>query len=297
MTAKERGFLLLTSQLGDPARRPLTTAQFRVLSRRARDMSRPTVDRDLTQADLTALGYGPEQAHRILSLLHDQALLDLYLLRGERAGCSPLSRLSDHYPMAIHNRLGDDAPGCIWAKGDLSLLSKPAISLVGSRELTEENLAFAQEVGRQAALQGLVLVSGNARGADKAAQRSCLDHGGQVIAVVADELEYHPIQENLLYLSEESFDLPFSAQRALSRNRAIHCMGLRTFVAQATYQKGGSWDGAVRNLRHHWSPLYCHNDGSQAANTLIDMGAAGISIGDLHDIAALPIRYFSLFDQ
>ncbi|MBQ7345839.1 MAG: DNA-processing protein DprA [Oscillospiraceae bacterium] len=297
MTAKERGFLLLTSQLGDPARRPLTTAQFRVLSRRVREMARPTADRDLTQQDLRALGYGPEQAQRILVLLHDQTLLDHYLLRAAQAGCTPLSRLSDHYPMSIHNRLGDDAPGCIWAKGDLASLSKPAISLVGSRDLTEENLAFAQEVGRQAALQDLVLVSGNARGADKAAQRSCLEHGGQVIAVVADELERHQAQENVLYLSEESFDLPFSAQRALSRNRAIHCMGLRTFVAQATYQKGGSWDGAVRNLRHRWSPLYCHDDGSQATKALIDMGATGIFISELHDIPALPIRYFSLFDQ
>ena len=296
MTAKEQGFLLLTSQLGDPDRRPLTTAQFRTLSRRVRGMARPTEQRELQEKDLLSLGYEPDMAHRILDLLRDRPLLDHYLLRGTRSGCTPLTRLTDHYPMAVRNRLGDDAPGCFWTKGDLSLLTMPAVALVGSRDIRDENLRFAQEVGKQAALQGFVLVSGNARGADKAAQQSCLEHGGQVIAVVADELDHRPIQENLLYLSEDSFDLPFSPQRALSRNRAIHCMGLRTFVAQ-TADHGGTWDGSMRNLRHGWSPLYCYHDGTPAMKTLIGMGAEGISIVDLHDISSLPIRYFSLFDQ
>ena len=40
--------------------------------------------------------------------------------------------------------------------------------------MRQENRTFAEEVGRQAALQGLTLVSGNARGADRAAQESCV---------------------------------------------------------------------------------------------------------------------------
>lgn len=297
MTAKEQGFLLLTSQLGDPDRRPLTTAQFRVLARRVRDARRLPDQRDLDAADLTAMGYGRELADRIVALLGDDEVLRHYLRRGQRSGCVPLSRVSEDYPMSVHNRLGDDAPGCIWAKGDLELLRLPAVSLVGCRDIDGINLDFAREVGRQAALQGFVLVSGNARGADKAAQKSCLAAGGQVIVVVADELERHRPEQNTLYMSEDGFDLPFSIQRALSRNRVIHCMGLRTFVAQSTYQRGGTWDGSVKNLRHHWSPLYCFRDGSPAAELLIRMGAEGIDISELHDIPSLPIHFFGLFDQ
>lgn len=297
MTRREEGFLLLTSSLGDPNRRPLTVAQLRTLAERVRATQRIPADRQMEPRDLMGMGYGREMAERILSLLDDTVLLNHYLRRGERAGCIPLSRVSEDYPVTVHNRLGTDAPGCLWAKGDLSLLTKPAVALVGSRDIGAEHLAFAREVGRQAALQGYVLVSGNARGADRAAQDSCLDAGGEVICVVADELERHMPRKNMLYISEDGFDLPFSAQRALSRNRVIHCMGLRTFVAQAGYQQGGTWDGTVKNLRFGWSPVYCYDDGSPAVALLGEVGAERIGMGELHDISTLSVQIFRLFDQ
>ena len=257
MNAREQGFLLLTSNLGDPNRRPLTTAQARALAQRVATAPRIEEDRQLESRDLTAMGYSLEMAEHIVSLLDDTVLLTHYLRRGQKLGCQPISRVGEAYPQTIHNRLGLDAPGCLWSRGDLELLQKPAVALVGSRELAPDNLTFAKEVGRQAALQGFVLVSGNARGADRAAQDSCLENGGEVISVVADELAKYGPRAHILYLSEDGFDLPFSSQRALSRNRLIHCMGLRTFVAQCGYQHGGTWDGTVKNLRFGWSSVYC----------------------------------------
>lgn len=297
MTPREKGFLLLTSTLGDPNRRPLTAAQARTLAQRVAAAPRSQEDRQLESRDLTAMGYSLEMAEHIVTLLDDAVLLEHYLRRGQRQGCQVISRVSPAYPQAIHNRLGLDAPGCLWARGDLELINKPAVALVGSRDLQRENRAFAREVGRQAARQGYVLVSGNARGADRAAQDSCLEAGGEVICVVADELEKCETREHILYLSEDGFDLPFSAQRALSRNRLIHCMGLRTFVAQCGYQHGGTWDGTVKNLRFGWSPVHCFEDGSPASKLLQDMGAEAINLCDLHDLTALKLRFFRIFDQ
>ena len=297
MNAREEGFLLLTSNLGDPNRHPLTTAQLRTLAERVRGAEHLPEDRQVESRDLMALGYSREMAERILALLDDEVLLKHYLRRGERAGCVAMSRGGELYPVTVHNRLGDDAPGCLWGRGNLELLSRPAMALVGSRELGGEKLAFAREVGRQAALQGYVLVSGNARGADRAAQDGCLAAGGDVICVVADELERYMPNEHMLYLSEDGFDLPFSSQRALSRNRVIHCMGLRTFVAQSGYQRGGTWDGTVKNLRFGWSPVYCFRDGSPASKLLGDMGAELIELSELHDFSKLILRFFRLFDQ
>jgi predicted Rossmann fold nucleotide-binding protein DprA/Smf involved in DNA uptake len=179
----------------------------------------------------------------------------------------------------------------------LELLQKPAVALVGSRNLAPDNLVFAKEVGRQAARQGYVLVSGNARGADRAAQDSCLEAGGEVISVVADDLSKYSPKGHILYLSEDGFDLPFSAQRALSRNRCIHALGEVTFVAQAELRSGGSWDGSVRNLRHNWSQLCCFNDGSEATLELVQMGAFPVSTGELGNIAGLSRENISFFDQ
>lgn len=297
MTAREEGFLLLTSHLGDPNRRPLTTAQARALAQRVANAPRSGEDRDLESRDLTAMGYPLEMAEHIVALLEDGVLLKHYLRRGERLGCHPISRVGEAYPQTIHNRLGLDAPGCLWVRGELELLEKPAVALVGSRDLAPDNLAFAKEVGRQAARQGFVLVSGNARGADRAAQDSCLEAGGEVISIVADELEKYKPRGHMLYVSEDGFDLPFSTQRALSRNRLIHCMGLRTFVAQSGYERGGTWNGTVKNLRFGWSPVYCFRDGSAASKLLQEMGAEGVNLVDLHDFSALELSYFRFFDQ
>ena len=297
MTAGERGFLLLTATLGDPEVKPLTRAQFRdltVLMRAAPPLSH---DHDLTARDLRKLGIGQDMAERIIKLLDREELLDLKLAQANKKGCQCLTRISESYPQTLRHRLGPEAPGTLWYKGNLKILSQPALALVGSRELNPENQAFAREAGKQAALQGFTLISGNARGADQCAQNACLANGGQVISVVADKLEDHPDHPNILWLSEASFDLDFSPQRALSRNRIIHAFPCLTFVAQCGLQSGGTWDGTVQNLAHQWNPVLVFSDGSPAASMLQQKGAGLISAEDLADIATLILPERTLFDD
>ena len=287
MNNKERGFLLLTGHLGSPDRKPLTVAQFRELANRVAQMDRPVHARELTEGDLLNLGYDRPMASRMLTLLADDDGLDRYLLRGCQQDCVPITRVSEEYPLAARKRLGLDAPGCLWAKGNLDLLNTQTVALVGSRELQESNRKFAEIAGREVALQGYTLVSGNARGADRTAQDACLEAGGKVISIVADELQKHPLKENVLYLSEDSFDLPFSAARALSRNRVIHALGYISLVAQCDLGTGGTWDGTVKNLQKDWSPVFCFDDGSGAAMELAQYGAKLIGLDQLSRLAEL----------
>lgn len=297
MKATERGFLLLSSHLGNANRKPLTAAQLRTLAERLQTMEKPAADRELELGDLTALGYGAGMAQRIMQLLDEADVLEYYIQKGAKFGCTPITRASDGYPLLLRKRLGLDCPGTLWAKGDLSLLSEPMVALVGSRDIADENRAFAEAVGIQAARQGYVLVSGNARGADKTAQNACLAAGGRVVIVVADELAKQPFRENVLYLSEDGFGEAFSSQRALSRNRVIHALGTKTFVAQAALGVGGTWDGTVKNLRSGWSSVYCFDDGSEAMEQLSQMGANLIGRGDLDSFYNLPEPELNLFDR
>ena len=296
MRGAERGFLLLTSPLGDPLRKPLTVAQFRHLSARAREMDVPVEDRDLSLEDLVKLGYEREFAYRILHLFSQEDLLEYYLRRSKKVGCQVITRIGSDYPGVLRRKLDPDSPATLWTKGDLSLLSKPTIALVGSRDIGPENRTFAWEVGTQAAKQGYVLVSGNARGSDRIAQAACLRAGGQVIVVVADELEKHTAEENCLFISEDGFDLPFSAQRALSRNRLIHALAEKTFVAQCTCGAGGTWDGTVKNLTGRWSPVFCFADGSEGMLQLTQMGAQFVTLAQLGDFSQLQGIEVSMFD-
>lgn len=290
MTAREAGFLLLCSKLGDPARCPLTTAQLRELTWRVRQMERPKADRKLTVEDLLDLGYDYETAERIVKLLSDFSAMEVYIRKGTKLGCRPITLISRDYPAALLTRLGEEAPGVLWAKGDGSLLKMPAIGLVGSRDLKLDNYRFAREIGFRCAREGFVLVSGNARGADHEAQSACLSAGGSVICIVADSLTDKQPDGQILYLSENNYDSTFSAERAHSRNRLIHSMGCRTFVAQTDCGKGGTWSGTVRNLRQGWTPVHCFCDGSEGAEKLVQMGAESVDF----DVLAKDGRLFSL---
>lgn len=286
MNPREEGFLLLTSHLGNPERRVLTAPQLRQLTRRMAGADLPTEDRDLSLGDLVRLGYGPDMAVRILELLNDGEILQNYLYKARCADCFPLTRVSEGYPLILRKRLGEESPGCLWMKGDKKILSMPGIALVGSRDLAPENQVFAEAVGIRAAEQGLTLISGNARGADRAAQEACLAHGGRVISVIADSLESQPLRERVLYVSEDGFNLPFTSQRALSRNRVIHSWGELTFVAQARLGSGGTWVGTTQNLRSGWSIVVCFRDGSEAMVALEQQGAYLADIHELQDMTA-----------
>lgn len=287
MNPREAGFLLLGSCLGDPARRPLTPPQLQRLAARVRLHPIPGADEEeLTPAHLFKLGSSHSEAEHIVSLLSETDRLSAYLDRAGALGLQCLTRANPRYPRRLMRALGDRAPSVLWFDGNLDLLQRTGLSLVGSRELRPENRTFAQAAGLQMARQGYVLVSGGARGADAAAQASCLTGGGQVIAVLAGPLT-GASHRNLLLCCEDSFDLPFSPARALSRNRLIHILGEKTLVAQAAFGSGGTWAGATENLRRGWSPVFCFTDGSPGAKALLERGATGVTISQLTDFSSL----------
>ena len=262
-------------------------AQFRSLAQRAAESEREMPPRDLEIEDLVKLGCDASMAKRIYGLLCDTNRLREYLRRATACDCFPITRLNPLYPVPVRRRLGLDAPGVLWAKGDVPLLERPAVAVIGSRELREENRIFAEEAGRQIAKQGYVLVSGNANGADKTAQNACLEAGGKVISIVADSLQKQPLTENVLYLSLDDFDRSFSPQRALHRNHVIHTLAALTIAAQCTLGKGGTWEGILANLKRGWTPVCIFDDGSEAAADLQNRGVRTVTQEDLQDLPVL----------
>lgn len=278
MRQTERGLLLLCCPLGDPMAGALSLAQARELSRRARAAGIGEEDpfRDVTVKDVRRLGYSEYEAGHIVSLLGRERQLDGYLLAAEKADVAVITRLDARFPQRLREQLGARCPAALFCRGDLRLLQRPCISVVGSRHLAQPGAQFAAQAGRLAAREGFTLCSGDAMGADRTAQEACLRGGGSVLIFPATELVYCPVRENVLYAAEGGFEFGFSAQRALSRNRFIHAMGEKTLVAQTSFGKGGTWNGSLDNLQHEYSPLFVFDDGSEGARALCARGATPV---------------------
>ena len=256
----------------------LSLAQARELSRRARAAGIGEEDpfRDVTVKDVRRLGYSEYEAGHIVSLLGRERQLDGYLLAAEKADVAVITRLDARFPQRLREQLGARCPAALFCRGDLRLLQRPCISVVGSRHLASPGAQFAAQAGRLAAREGFTLCSGDAMGADRTAQEACLSNGGSVLIFPATELVYCPVRENVLYAAEGGFELGFSAQRALGRNRFIHAMGEKTLVAQIGFGKGGTWSGSLDNLQHEYSPLFVFDDGSEGARALCARGATPV---------------------
>jgi DNA processing protein len=72
----------------------------------------------------------------------------------------------------------------LYALGDLDLLDRPLVAIVGSREPSNYGIRVAYEAAREAARAGLVVISGLARGLDARAHRGALDGGGKTVGVL-----------------------------------------------------------------------------------------------------------------
>ena len=282
MTTAELGFLLLCCDIADGLP-PLTLHRLELLRRRmqAQECSKP--DCELDAQAFEALGYKKEYAAYLSALFAREEALDTYLTLGAQRQCYPLTCVSDGFP-PLRARLGTRCPAVLFYRGDLSLLQAKRITLVGSRQLSEQGRAFAERIGQLAAKEGYTLVSGNARGADKTAQDACLAHGGSVISVVSEPLYALPQpDERMLYLAESGWHQEFTPARALSRNRLIHALGERSFVAQCA-PGSGTRKGAEDALKHGIAPVFVHKDGTKEAEALASLGAALICLDSLQTL-------------
>lgn len=225
-------------------------------------------DRPMSVSVLREIGCTLQEAEKIFRLIETENEGWHYLQR--RPEVTAVCRLSSFFPSKL--RRLEECPAALFCLGNIDILKKPCISLVGNRELSGSGELFALRVGRWAAKNQYVLVSGGARGADTVAINACLEAGGQVISVLPDRLPTVP-QENILYISDEGYDMDFTAARALRRNHYIHAMGERTYVAQCRECKGGTWSGARDNLRRRLSPLFVNMDNSEGCRELLALGA------------------------
>ncbi|WP_319824556.1 DNA-processing protein DprA [Thalassovita sp.] len=148
------------------------------------------------------------------------------------------------YPAALAEI--PDAPPILWATGDVSILHRPMIALVGARNASSLGTRMARALARELAENGYVVVSGLARGIDAAAHSAVLDSG--TIAVMAGGVDVLYPAENAklaqdiprtgLRLSEHPFGMPPQARHFPQRNRIISGLAQALVVVEAAARSG-----------------------------------------------------------
>lgn len=298
--------LLLFAPLGTD--KPLGPAHYQEMKRMLETLG-PGSDNpqgEVSAAELMRLGLGAEPAQQIIKRLGREQELERYLSSLQRLQVTALTRISPEYPKRLWQVLGENAPMLLFCAGNLELLDTECVSLVGSRKLRAPGRAFARTLGQRAAEQGFTYVSGGAAGADTEGFFGAMGAGGRAVLFLADSLlgrmkrlRRELAAGRLLLISEQGCDLSFSAQRAHSRNRLIHAMGRKVFVAQSDYGSGGTWSGTVENLKAGWSPVYVCGAEPEDPGTsgLASRGACPVLREELTDLRKLEPGQLSLFPE
>ncbi|HYH08625.1 MAG TPA: DNA-processing protein DprA [Thermoanaerobaculia bacterium] len=201
--------------------------------------------------------------------------------------------LDDAYPSAL--REIPDPPLALHYAGDLSLLARPSIAVVGSRRATPYGVNAAAQFARELAGAGLVVVSGMARGIDAAAHHAALDAKGTTIAVLGTGIDvvyprgnarlFRRIAEHGLIVSEFAPGTPPKPENFPMRNRVISGLTLGSVIVEATRRSGSLITArlaAEQNREVFAVPGSIFSAGSEGTHRLVQYGAK--LVHDVDDI-------------
>lgn len=77
----------------------------------------------------------------------------------------------------------------LFLAGDSTLLRSPCVAIVGTRQVSREGAARARRLAREVVGNGVVVMSGLAKGVDTEALTEALEQGGRVVAVIGTPLD------------------------------------------------------------------------------------------------------------
>ena len=216
-----------------------------------------------------------DRVERLLSRGHALAIA---VDKWSRSGIWIITRSDDEYPKRLKQKLKLDSPALLFGVGNKKLLNKGGVSVVGSRDASSSDLDYTTSLGNKIAQDGFNLVSGGARGVDETSMMAALEAGGTAVGIMADSLlkastsskwRNALLKNDLALISPFNPEAGFNAGNAMARNKYIYCMSDAAVVVHSG-KNGGTWTGAMENLKKGWVPLWVKpTEDKNAGNELI----------------------------
>ena len=231
--------------------------------------------------------FDEKEIERYQMLLARSASMAFELENLNKYGIKIITRASTSFPVRIKKLLGQQSPPLFYYAGDLNLLNYKYIGFVGSRDVKESDIKKLKNLVNHALAQGYGVVSGGAKGVDSIATEEILHNGGYAIEFLADSMikkikdhKYSQFirEKRLLLLSAVKPDAGFNTGNAMQRNKYIYAQSVATTVIKSNYNQGGTWHGAIENLKKSWVTEFClKNENCLGNNELIKKGAIPIN--------------------
>ena len=103
--------------------------------------------------------------------------------------------VDDKYPQKLRNI--KNPPQKLYALGNVELLKKPSLAIVGTRRITEYGIKNCKYFAQAIVKKDIPIVSGMAIGTDRVAHKTALEYGGETIAVLGSGLNHILHKENI----------------------------------------------------------------------------------------------------
>jgi DNA processing protein len=236
----------------------------------------------LTELEACQLPAAPAQA---ITSQHARKEAEAELNRVRQLGCRLLNWSDPEYPQRLLEIY--DPPPLLYVRGDVTVLNRHSISMVGTRRPTPYGNQVAERLGRDLAERSLTIVSGMARGIDSSShQGACKASHGATVGVLGTGVDVmYPKENKKLFAEVEKrgaliSEFPLGTHPAPEnfpvRNRVVAGMSLGVVVVQGA-QYSGSLITARLGMEFgrevYGVPGNVTTDVSFAPNQLIKQGA------------------------
>jgi DNA processing protein len=233
-------------------------------------------------AELPRIGF--KKAEEIYSSQDKLPEIEDHIIYLEEQGIRISTILDENYPSLLQKI--DDPPPLLYFRGEFPLKKSLFVAVVGTHHATEDGKKEAILLGKAVAEMGGVVVSGLAKGIDKAAHMGAIMGGGKTYAVLGAGLKnIYPkenvalaeeITQNGALLTEFPLNVPVTVGQLMARNRVV--VGLsRAVIVVETQKTQGAMD-AAQKASDSGKPLFVVKRGNEE------------SLKELTAIGAVPIE-------
>lgn len=155
----------------------------------------------------------------------------------------------EKYPDKLKNI--KNPPQKLYAIGNVNLLNKPSLAIIGTRHITEYGIKNCQYFAQKIVEKDIPIVSGMAIGTDAVAHKTAIEYGGETIAVLGNGFDHIFPQENIglfkniierngVVITEYPPETTAKSEQFLERNRIVSGLSEGVLIIEAAYRSGTS---------------------------------------------------------